>query len=243
METQNFSDHGRKAGQRTRQHIAQVCHVCSPFCYCPTRRSRSSRLCRRRQSERTSVKLSDCCCGRHLLRSSRWISHLPVPPFLGIKLTRITVEVAISKSNISSSLRAVSYTSLLLDSSPGLCGISKPMSGLKLSAAMLTTWATGLERMIYGNLSGIRPQAAQTLTRNRHVNCCNPEDKSSGGWGIFNAILGWQNSATIGSVVSYCVFWMFLTVALIIMRIDERRVSGGKATLWRTVLGRTVKRS
>jgi len=59
---------------------------------------------------------------------------------------------------------------------------------------------------------------------------------SNGGWGIFNAILGWQNSATIGSVVSYCVYWIFVTITLIIMRIDERRIAMGKATLWRTLL-------
>jgi Iron permease FTR1 family len=76
---------------------------------------------------------------------------------------------------------------------------------------------------------------------NRHVNCCNPEDTSNGGWGIFNAILGWQNSATIGSVVSYCVYWIVVTLALIIMRTDERRVSRGEATLWRKLLRKGPK--
>lgn len=75
----------------------------------------------------------------------------------------------------------------------------------------------------------------------RHVNCCNPEDTTNGGWGIFNAILGWQNSATIGSVVSYCVYWIFVTAALVIMRIDERRVSRGQASLWRTMLRKGPK--
>jgi Iron permease FTR1 family len=75
----------------------------------------------------------------------------------------------------------------------------------------------------------------------RHVNCCNPEDASNGGWGIFNAILGWQNSATIGSVVSYCVYWIFVSAALIVMRIDERRVSLGKASLWRAMLRKGPK--
>src|SRR5271154_3472025 len=75
----------------------------------------------------------------------------------------------------------------------------------------------------------------------RHVNCCNPEDTSNGGWGIFNAILGWQNSATIGSVVSYCIYWIVVTVALIVMRIDEKRVSQGKATLLRTIRGKGPK--
>lgn len=75
----------------------------------------------------------------------------------------------------------------------------------------------------------------------RHVNCCNPEDTSNGGWGIFNAILGWQNSATIGSVVSYCVYWIVVTLALIYMRVDERRVADGKASLWRVMTRKRPK--
>ena len=39
-----------------------------------------------------------------------------------------------------------------------------------------------------------------------HVNCCNPVLNGGGGWGIFNALLGWQNSATYGSVIGYNVF-------------------------------------
>ena len=80
------------------------------------------------------------------------------------------------------------------------------------------------------------------LTASRHVNCCSPENKADdGGWGIFNAILGWQNSATIGSVVSYCAYWIFVTAALIVMRIDERRVSRDQTSLWRTLLRKGPK--
>jgi high-affinity iron transporter len=39
-----------------------------------------------------------------------------------------------------------------------------------------------------------------------HVNCCNPELNGGGGWGIFNSILGWTNSATYGSVISYNLY-------------------------------------
>lgn len=73
------------------------------------------------------------------------------------------------------------------------------------------------------------------------MNCCNPEVKDNGGWGIFNAILGWQNSATVGSVVSYCMYWIFVTFALIVMRIDENRVARGEATLLRQMLGKGPK--
>ncbi|ROV99107.1 hypothetical protein VMCG_06595 [Cytospora schulzeri] len=55
-----------------------------------------------------------------------------------------------------------------------------------------------------------------------HVNCCNPEIDGGGGWGIFNAILGWQNSATYGSVISYNVYWIFIIICFVAMRYHER---------------------
>ncbi|EXJ87322.1 high-affinity iron transporter [Capronia epimyces CBS 606.96] len=56
-----------------------------------------------------------------------------------------------------------------------------------------------------------------------HVNCCNPVLNGGGGWGIFNALLGWQNSATYGSVISYIVFWTVVVVSLILVRFKESR--------------------
>jgi len=40
---------------------------------------------------------------------------------------------------------------------------------------------------------------------------------------IFNAILGWQNSATIGSVVSYCMYWLFVIVMFALLFWRELR--------------------
>lgn len=53
-----------------------------------------------------------------------------------------------------------------------------------------------------------------------HVNCCNPQRDN--GWDIFNALLGWQNSATYGSVLSYNVYWLVLIVVLILMMYEEK---------------------
>jgi hypothetical protein len=41
--------------------------------------------------------------------------------------------------------------------------------------------------------------------------------------------------------VSYCVFWIVVTLALIIMRVDEKRVSQGQATMWRALWGKGPK--
>lgn len=56
-----------------------------------------------------------------------------------------------------------------------------------------------------------------------HVDCCNPAIGGGGGWGIFNAILGWTNSATYGSVISYNVYWIAAIVGFVVMRFKEKR--------------------
>ncbi|KAL2404052.1 High affinity iron permease ftrA [Exophiala dermatitidis] len=53
-----------------------------------------------------------------------------------------------------------------------------------------------------------------------HVNCCNPERDN--GWDVFNALLGWQNTATYGSVISYNVYWIFIMVTIVCMLYEER---------------------
>ena len=53
-----------------------------------------------------------------------------------------------------------------------------------------------------------------------HVNCCNPE--TDNGWDIFNALLGWQNSATYGSVISYNVYWIFIICVIFLMVFEEK---------------------
>ncbi|KAJ5182915.1 hypothetical protein N7492_000531 [Penicillium capsulatum] len=55
-----------------------------------------------------------------------------------------------------------------------------------------------------------------------HVNCCNPVLNGGGGWGIFNAVLGWTNSATYGSVIAYDLYWAAVMIWFIAMRHKER---------------------
>lgn len=55
-----------------------------------------------------------------------------------------------------------------------------------------------------------------------HVNCCNPELGGGGEWGIFNALLGWTNSATYGSVLSYSFYWIILIISYFCMQYQER---------------------
>lgn len=52
-----------------------------------------------------------------------------------------------------------------------------------------------------------------------HLDCCNPESDMS--WGIFNAVLGWENTATLGSVLSYVFYWIVVIVVLVRMKFQE----------------------
>lgn len=56
-----------------------------------------------------------------------------------------------------------------------------------------------------------------------HVNCCNPETEN--GWDVFNALLGWQNTATYGSVISYNVYWICLVLTVSCLLYEERNGS------------------
>ncbi|KAL3421334.1 plasma membrane iron permease [Phlyctema vagabunda] len=56
-----------------------------------------------------------------------------------------------------------------------------------------------------------------------HINYGNPELNGGGGWGIFNSILGWQNSATYGSVISYNVYWIVVIAMFLTMRFKESK--------------------
>lgn len=52
-----------------------------------------------------------------------------------------------------------------------------------------------------------------------HVNCCNAQ--TDGPWMLLNALLGWQNSATYGSVISYNVYWWVIILSVFVMKYRE----------------------
>lgn len=55
-----------------------------------------------------------------------------------------------------------------------------------------------------------------------HVNCCNPALNGGGGWGVFNALFGWQNSATYGSVIGYNMYWIVVILGFLLLRFKEK---------------------
>lgn len=53
--------------------------------------------------------------------------------------------------------------------------------------------------------------------------CCSPLENGDGGWGIFNSLFGWQNSATYGSVISYNLYWLAVIVGFLFLGFKERK--------------------
>lgn len=56
-----------------------------------------------------------------------------------------------------------------------------------------------------------------------HVNCCNGERPEDGiFWMLFTAILGWTNSATYGSVISYNLYWIAIILMFNALSFEEQ---------------------
>lgn len=96
-----------------------------------------------------------------------------------------------------------------------------------ISAGLFSRGVWGFEQHVYSKKTGgdaaeqgSGPGSYNIKTLVWHVNCCNPEIDD--GWDVFNSLLGWQNSATYGSVISYNVYWLMMIVTLMLMLFDER---------------------
>ncbi|KAF6827394.1 plasma membrane Iron permease [Colletotrichum musicola] len=72
------------------------------------------------------------------------------------------------------------------------------------------------------NVRPFPPQRIQTAAGTDTPQCCNPDLNGGGFWGIFNAVLGWQNSATVGSVVSYNLYWVAVATGFFAMICKEK---------------------
>ncbi|KAF9107172.1 high-affinity iron permease, partial [Mortierella sp. AM989] len=55
------------------------------------------------------------------------------------------------------------------------------------------------------------------------LNCCDPKANDQGFAQLMNALFGWSNVASIGSVVCYIVYWLVVIVVLIHMKLKRKR--------------------
>lgn len=68
--------------------------------------------------------------------------------------------------------------------------------------------------------TGSGPGSYDVATAVWHVNCCN--GLTDGWWMVANAIVGWTNTATYGSVASYIAYWVLVSVWLRVRLHEER---------------------
>jgi high-affinity iron transporter len=61
------------------------------------------------------------------------------------------------------------------------------------------------------------------LPRANDAQCCSANINGGGGWGVFNALFGWTNSATYGSVLSYNLYWVAIMAGFAALRYKETR--------------------
>ncbi|KAL4400560.1 ferrous iron transmembrane transporter [Malassezia pachydermatis] len=73
--------------------------------------------------------------------------------------------------------------------------------------------------------SGSGPGSYNALDYVWHLDCCNPEDKTNNGgsgWSILNSLVGWNNTATISTILSYILYWIAIAIYLCYYIIKER---------------------
>ncbi|KAG0268712.1 high-affinity iron permease [Actinomortierella ambigua] len=55
------------------------------------------------------------------------------------------------------------------------------------------------------------------------LSCCNPNDPNAGFWQFMNAIFGWNNIASVGTITGYCMYWVVVILAVFFMRWKRNR--------------------
>ncbi|KAF9365573.1 high-affinity iron permease [Mortierella sp. NVP85] len=55
------------------------------------------------------------------------------------------------------------------------------------------------------------------------LSCCDPHNNDAGFAQLMNALFGWSNVASVGSVVCYIGYWLIVIVALVYMKLKQRR--------------------
>ncbi|KAF9033925.1 iron permease FTR1 [Hymenopellis radicata] len=58
-----------------------------------------------------------------------------------------------------------------------------------------------------------------------HLDCCDPENNlDSQGWSVFNALFGWSNNGSIGTILAYVFYWLAVIAVLVYFKFKEGRM-------------------
>lgn len=99
---------------------------------------------------------------------------------------------------------------------------------LLLAGGLVARAVAAFESYVWGKLTNAQSDDGGSYDPRYNVwalSCCDPKNNSSGGWQLFNALFGWSNIGSIGSVVCYIGYWLFVTGALVFMKLKRRRIA------------------
>lgn len=142
------------------------------------------------------------------------ITSIPLAAIVGIIagiLAGILINRASGKLTLKSFFIAASYFLLLM-----AAGIMSRSVGLIQDHMWIT--ATGLKDE---SSSAFDPRGNVW-----YLSCCS--QKTDPSFGILYSILGYRNIATIGTIVCYCGFWMFISTVLLVLKVNQRRKEAQK---------------
>ncbi|KAF9357206.1 hypothetical protein BGX26_004079 [Mortierella sp. AD094] len=99
---------------------------------------------------------------------------------------------------------------------------------LLVAAGLVARAVTAFEANTWNHLTNTQSDDAGTYDPRVNVwglQCCNPNDPNAGGWALFNAVLGWSNVASIGTILSYILYWFAVMACLTFMKLRRRRAA------------------
>ncbi|KAJ1882409.1 high-affinity iron permease [Coemansia sp. RSA 1722] len=102
-----------------------------------------------------------------------------------------------------------------------------------IAAGLMSKCVFFFEEHTFSKYAGADPDASGVIDVRVNVwalDYGNPEANDDSGWGIFNAILGWNNVATFGTIISYCLYWFFLAAFIVFTGIREKRIDRRRAS-------------
>ncbi|KAF9284133.1 high-affinity iron permease [Linnemannia elongata] len=103
---------------------------------------------------------------------------------------------------------------------------------LLLAAGLVARAVASFEAYVWGKLTNAQSDDGGTYDPRYNVwalTCCDPKNNDLGGWQLFNALFGWSNIGSIGSVVCYIAYWLIVIVALVYMKLKRRRIAKANA--------------
>ncbi|OLY84889.1 Plasma membrane iron permease [Smittium mucronatum] len=95
-----------------------------------------------------------------------------------------------------------------------------------MGAAMFTNSIKFLESYTFGRSTNFDADAGYVFQISKSVwmlNCCNPSNNDSGGYQIFQALLGWTNNATVGTILGYLSYWFVVTAFYIYKGLQTKK--------------------